>query len=280
LAGYPGSGPDDAINFSPSDILETMDTSVLDEVQSREGDAALRQVEDTIAGAILATLREEYPNQLVLVPLDAGHGGDKAYFWDPGSNGTEALHTRAVVAALLRMDQSSEYQQIILRPIFDDEIPETFGMPGKLERPIPSSILIRQVRASMLAREAAAWNAAHPDRPVAVHELSVHFNSGAGGALVLHEGDSVKPAFASRSIDFGKLYLHRVVTSLNATGFLPAPLRLWGVTGLHDDVMMYRPTYLNGANLPTSFVPRYGELQGNGFQSRYVKTVLANAGAG
>src|SRR5262249_57404538 len=47
---YPGSDASKVVDFSPSDILETMDTIVLDRVRQGEGDAALQQVYDVIAG--------------------------------------------------------------------------------------------------------------------------------------------------------------------------------------------------------------------------------------
>ena len=45
------------LNFSPSNILETMDTIVLDRVAQNEGKVALQKVYDTIAADILKTLR-------------------------------------------------------------------------------------------------------------------------------------------------------------------------------------------------------------------------------
>jgi hypothetical protein len=133
---------------------------------------------------------------------------------------------------------------------------------------------MRQARASMLARQAAGWNAAHPDQLVTVHEISIHFNAGAGGALVLYQGDTVRPEFVQTSLAFGQQYLHRVIPDLNRTGLLPAPLHPWGGNGLHDDVMMYRPTYVDGLGLPTNFVLRYGVLQGRGYLPRYMQKAL------
>ena len=274
LPDYPGSGPASSLNFSPSDILETMDTIVLDHVQQNRGDAALQQIYGVIARTILTTLQDVYPNQWILVALDAGHGGKVGYFWDPGSEGTEATHTRAVVAALQRLVQTPDFGKIILRPIYNDSITDDFGLPANYNRKTVNQILMRQSRASMLALEASAWNRAHAVASVAIHEISVHFNAGAGGALVLHEGDSVRPEFAARSIEYGQRYLQRVVASLNATGVLPTPLRLWGGNGLHDDAMMYRPDYISAPTFTGNITLRYGVLQGSGYLPRYIRLLL------
>jgi N-acetylmuramoyl-L-alanine amidase len=276
LPGYPGSSPDSVVNFSPSDILETMDTNVLDTVKRQKGEVALQRVYDVIAQDILATMREEYGDHWVVVALDAGHGGKKGFNWDPGSEGTEAEHTRAVVAAMKRLDKQPEYRRIILRPIYNDQIADDFGLPPPRNTSTVNETLMRQARASMLALQAAAWNRAHSDAAdrVMVHEISIHFNVGAGGAMVLHQGNTVRPEFVSRSVDFARRYLQRVTADLNATGILPSPLGLWGGTGLHDDVMMYRPAAFSA---PVSGVTlRYGALQGHGFLPRFISIVLAH----
>jgi hypothetical protein len=195
VAQYPGSGPTSVVEFSSANILETMDTAVLDGIKQRRGDAAVQQVYDAVARSILDTLVEKYGDHWVLVPLDAGHGGDKSYWWDPGSNGTEALHTRDVVATMSRLVVQPAYRHIILKPIFNDKIPDNFGIPANLNEPVVDQSVLRLTRASMLAAEATAWNRSHPDATdqVVVHEVSVHFDSGAGGALVLYQGD-VAPA--------------------------------------------------------------------------------------
>ena len=275
LPGYPNGGPDAAIDFSPSDILETMDTAVLDQVRSQRGGAALQRVYDVIAQSVLDSLRDQYGDHWILVPLDAGHGGKKGFNWDAGSEGTEAEHTRGVVAAMQRLASQQKYRNIILRPIFNDAIADDFGLPAPRNRSTVNVTLMRQARASMLAAEAAAWNQAHPEpaAQVMVHEISVHFNAGAGGALVLHQGDTVRPEYASRSLDFAKRYLKTATAALNATGLLPSPLHLWGGDGLHDDVMMYRPA---GLSAPASgAVLRYGALQGHGYLPRFIAIVLA-----
>jgi hypothetical protein len=276
LPGYPDGGPSAVIDFSPSDILETMDTIVLDEVRSGRGDAALQRIYDVIGNTVLATVEEEYGNQAVAVALDAGHGGKPGFFWDPGSEGTEAEHTRAVVKSILRQADSPRYANLIVHPIFNDAVADDFGLAGRWNRPTINQLLVRQARAAMLAQDTAAWNRDHPAAPRQFHEISVHFNAGAGGAMVLYQGDTVQPAFQARSLEFGQKYLRRVIADLNATGLLPTPLRRWGGSGLHDDVMMYRPDYLNGLNLPSNFTPRYAMLQGHGYFPRYISLLLAN----
>ena len=277
LPDYPGSSPAALFDFSASNILETMDTAILDWIERHRGTAALQRVYDLIARAILATLRDQYGDQWILVPLDAGHGGKKGFVWDGGSGGTEADHNRAVVAALSRLAQEPAYERIILRPIHNDALADDFGLPPSLNKPPINRTLMRQARASMLAAEAAAWNGAQrdPTSHVSVHEISIHFNAGAGGALVLHQGNSVRPEFARRSIEFGGRYLSRVTADLNASGLLPAPLRLWNGTGLHDDVMMYRPSYFRDDEI-RGITLRYAALQGAGYLPRYIQTVLAH----
>lgn len=278
LSDYPGSGPSSVMDYSTSDILETMDTIVLDQVRASQGDTALQRIYDVIARAVLVTLVDEYGNQPVVVALDAGHGGKMGFFWDSGSGGTEAVHTRAVVRSILRQAQGPDFARMIVRPIFNDSVADDLGMPARWNRPTINQLLVRQTRAAMLAQEVAQWNSAHPASPYAIHELSIHFNAGAGGALVLTQGDTVRPAFQARSTDFGIKYLRRVIADLNATGLLPTPLRRWGGNGLHDDVMLYRPAYLNGLSLPAGFIPRYGMLQGHGYMPRYIEILLSQTG--
>jgi hypothetical protein len=78
---------------------------------------------------------------------------------------------------------------------------------------------------------------------------------------------------------YGQQYLHRVVPDLNATGTLPGLLTVWGGSGLHGDVMMYRPTDVAGFNLPAHFTPRYRELRGNSLTPRLIQTILAHQAA-
>jgi hypothetical protein len=278
LPDYPAGRSSSIVDFSPADILETMDTAVLDQVKRAEGNAALQRVYDVIASEVLTTIREEYSGQTVVVALDAGHGGKAGFFWDAGSEGTEATHTRGVAQAVVRQAQQLDSSAVIIRPIYNDSIADDLGVTGPRNRPTINQLVVRQTRAAMLADEITAWNRENPDAPVALHEISVHFNSGAGGALVLHQGDTVRPEFRDRSTDFGKKYLERVIAALNATGVLPTPLRRWGDSGLHDDVMLYRPSYLNGLPLPAGFTPRYGMLQGGSYVRRYVNLVLGQGG--
>jgi hypothetical protein len=276
LPEYPHAHPNAVLNFSPSDILETMDAVVLDWVGRNRGEAALREVYAAMAYSVLATLREGYAEPWVVVALDAGHGGKKGYYWDGGAGGTEADHARGVVDAMYALAAAPEFEGILLRPIYNDEIADDFGLSPGRNKPVMNPLVMRQARASMLAWEVATWNGVHPeasDRAV-LHEISVHFNAGAGGAMVLHQGDTVRPEFTALSIDFAVRYLARVTAVLNAGGRLPAPLRLWGGNGLHDDIMMYRPDYLSDAEI-AGLVLRYNGLQGGGYLPRYIATILA-----
>ena len=54
-----------------------------------------------------------------------------------------------------RLVASGDYPRIVLRPIFDDAITDDFGIAKAIDRPTIDTILMRQGRASMLAREAA-----------------------------------------------------------------------------------------------------------------------------
>lgn len=278
LAGYQGSGAGLLLDFSPSDILETMDTAVVDTVQQQRGTAGVQQLYEIIARATLDSLREQYPDRTIVVPLEAGHGGNKGYYYDPGSEGTEARHTRGVAAAMARLAQLDPAGSVVVRPVHNDDIGEGFGLAPALDKPIMSRMLLRQARASMLAQEVASWNRARADAKdqAAVHEISIHFNAGARSAMVLHQGNTVRPELARLSIDFARRYLRRVVSDLNASQLLPGPLLLWSGTGLHDDVMMYRPAYLSDAEI-AGITLRYSALQGGGYLTRYVDVVLENA---
>src|SRR5205823_3720671 len=135
LPDYPASGPSSVMDFSPSDILETMDTISLDQVRASQGDAALQRIYDVVARAVLVTLEAEYGKQPVVVALDAGHGGKIGFFWDSGSEGTEAIHTRAVVRSILRQAQEPDFGRLIVRPIFNDSVADDLGMPARWNRP-------------------------------------------------------------------------------------------------------------------------------------------------
>ena len=261
---YVRSHPDALFDFSPSNILETLDTAVLD----RSADPETIHV--TVARTALDALEELYPIGWILVPVEAGHDPR----WDPGAEGTEAEHNRAVVA---RMQQLAS-RRVLVRPIHNDRLPDDLGLPEHLTKRTVSSVLVRQARAAMLAAEAAAWNADHPDPAdrVHVHELSVHFNAGAGGAMVLHQGETVHPERRALSEAYAEGYLALVVPRLNATGALPTRLRRWASSGKHDDVMMYRPAYFT-AEETRGITLRYGVLQGRGYMPRYVEIVRAFA---
>ena len=261
---YLRAHPDAPFDVSPSNLLETLDTAVLD----RAADPDL--VHTTIARSALDALLDLYPTGWILVPVEAGHDPR----WDPGSEGTEAAHNRAVVAHVQRLAP----RRVLVRPIHNDELPDDLGLPAHLTKRTVSSVLVRQARAAMLADEAAAWNADHPspaDR-VHVHELSVHFNAGAGGAMVLHQGDTVHPERRALSEAYAERYLELVVPRLNATGVLPTRLRRWAGSGMHDDVMMYRPSYFTDEET-RGITLRYGVLQGRGYMPRYAEIVRALA---
>jgi hypothetical protein len=263
VVAYVKADPTAVFDFSPSDILETLDTAVLD----RSADPAI--VHETIAQTALDTFEELYSDGWILVPVEAGHDPR----WDPGSEGTEAAHNRAVVAQLQRLAP----RRVLVRPIYNDELPDDVGLPDHLTKRVVSSVLLRQARASMLAREAAAWNAEHTQAHdlIHVHELSIHFNAGAGGAMVLHQGETVQPERQALSIAYADRYLELVIPRLNATGVLPTRLRRWAGTGMHDDVMMYRPAYFT-AEETRGITLRYGALQGRGFMTRYIETIVAH----
>ncbi|MGH2604651.1 MAG: hypothetical protein ACRDJ9_35330, partial [Dehalococcoidia bacterium] len=69
---YPGATIDSLIGFSPADILETMDTVLLDTIGARQGDAALAAVYEIIAVELLEALLAVYGAAPVLLALDAG----------------------------------------------------------------------------------------------------------------------------------------------------------------------------------------------------------------
>jgi hypothetical protein len=97
LAGFPGAGPKDLNNASPADILETFDNALLDDLMEQRGQQALDQVYGVIAGAVLDTLLDVYPQGQIVLALDAGHGGQPGF--EGGADGTEWRHTREAAAA-------------------------------------------------------------------------------------------------------------------------------------------------------------------------------------
>lgn len=285
LPGFPGVTVDNYLGYSPADLLESMDTVWLDQVGQRYGDSGLQTIYGIVARNLLDSLLSVYGSQPVVLALDAGHGGNPAVFWDPGSNGTEAQHTRAVVGVCEPMATDSRYASVTVRRIFNDSIGDDFGLPPPQDNKSRAQLVLRNARASMLAYEANGWNRDHPDQPVAVHVVSVHFNANSGGTLVLHEGDDVPAGFERRSIAYGQYYVDHVRPALNASGLLSDQLSLVEGTGLHDDSLMYAPPVradgsrvnpLTG-NVPHG-PPRYAMLQASLLEQDYVLGLLRYRG--
>src|SRR5262249_47879622 len=156
----------------------------------------------------LDSLLDLYADRPVLVPLDAGHGGKRGYYWDPGSEGTEAFYARAVVAVMEALAERPEYASITLRRVYNDEVADDYRLPEGLNVVFFTRVWPRLGRASLLAHAASAWNADHADQAaaqVAVHALSVHFNAGANGLLVLHQGN-VDQLYRERSLTYARRY--------------------------------------------------------------------------
>jgi hypothetical protein len=265
LPAYPGVTLDSMMAFAPADILETMDTDVLDTVQATAGDAARATLYGIIAEQMLESLLDLYGGAPVVLALDAGHGGKEGVYFDPGSQGTEWQHTRRVVTAVEERAAGPRYSSITVRRVFNDAIGDDFLLPPPNDRKGGAALSLRVIRASMLAREAAAWNQAHPEAPVAVHLLSVHFNAGSGGTLALHQGDSVPDALLRRSVAYATAYVDRVRPALNGTGLLPYQLRLALGTGLSDDRVLYEP---NAAGRVSPINP-YTGVDRSAFPRRY-----------
>lgn len=274
---YPGANLDSLMGYSAADILETTDTDVMDAVVARYGAAAAEGVYRLIAGQVLEALRTVYGEQRLVLALDAGHGGKPGTYYDPGSHGTEAQHARRVVAHLEAL--AAGYPAIIVRRIFNDAIGDDFFLPPPNDRKGAAALTLRNIRGAMLAHEAAAWNTDHPETPVAVHVISVHFNAGSGGILVLHQGSTVAPTFQERSIGFARSYVAATRPALNATGLLPYTLRLALGTGLSDDTLLYEPPFRTSVNPYTgvdrSRLPRrYAMLQTSLMQRDYADGAL------
>jgi hypothetical protein len=282
---YPGAGLDSLMGYSAADILETMDTDVLDTVAARHGADALVSLTRAIAGLLLDALLAVYGGARVLLALDAGHGGNPGVFYDPGSNGTEAVHTREVAAAVEDLAADGRYGTITIRRIFNDAIGDDFGLPPPYDTyKSAAALTIRNVRGSMLAYEAAAWNRDHPDAPVAVHVVSIHFNAGSKGILVLHQGEAVPADFRARSIAYARDYLAAALPALSATGLLPYTLRPALGTGLSDDTLLYAPPYAAHPINPLTGVDRsklprrYAMLQASPVERDYAEGVLRYRG--
>ncbi len=282
---YPGASLDSLMGFSPADILETMDTDVLDTVYARRGWDALVALYRIIAAHLLDALLAVYGDAPVVLALDAGHGGKRGVYYDPGSNGTEADHARRVVAFVEERVTDPRYAGIAVRRIFNDDLGDDFGLPPPNDRRGAAALTIRNARAAMLAYQAARWNEAHPDEPVAVHVVSVHFNAGSSGTLVLHEGTAVPAHFRDLSVAYARAYVDGVRPALNATGLLPYSLRLALGTGLSDDALLYEPPF----RFPTPINPytgvdrskfprRYAMLQSSLLQRDYADGALRYRG--
>lgn len=277
---YPEASVESLHGFCPADIVETMDTVVLDAVYADQGGAALRRLSHLIAVEVLEALLFVYREESVLLALDAGHGGKRGVYYDPGSNGTEAIHTREVVQAIEERATDPRYARITIRRIFNDEIGDDFGLPPPEDRKSAASLTLRNVRAAMLAFEVDAWNRSHRDARVAVHVLSIHFNAGSGGILVLHQGSGVPVAFQDRSIAFAEAYVGWARPALNQSGLVPYPLRLALGTGLSDDRVLYEPTMRTSRFNPYTgadrwaFPRRYAMLQTSALQRDYALGAL------
>jgi hypothetical protein len=285
LASYPGVTIDNYLGYSPADILESMDTAWLDDVGQDHGDPGVQQIYGVVAQQLLDSLLAVYGSQPVVLALDAGHGGNPSVFYDPGSDGTEAQHTRNVVELVEQLARDSRYASLTLRRIFNDAIPDDFGLPPPEDNKTRAQLVLRNGRASMLAYEVRAWNQLHAAAPVALHVLSVHFNANSGGTLVLHQGDDVPEDYQRRSLSFAQDYVPRARAALNATGLLRANLDLVDGTGLHDDSLMYPPPIRAGGSRvnpltgnPVHGPPRYAMLQASLLEQDYVLGLLRYRG--
>jgi hypothetical protein len=277
---YPNASLESLMGFSPADILETMDTVVLDSVNAGRGGAALGTLYRMIASDVLETMLSVYGDTPVMLALDAGHGGKRGVYYDPGSNGTEAEHARRVVNAIEERAADRRYESVIIRRIFNDALGDDFGLPPPEDRKGAAALTIRNVRASMLAAEVEAWNQKHAEQPVATHVISVHFNAGSGGILVLHQGSTVRRDFRDRSIEYASAYVARARPALNRSGLLPYQLALALGTGLSDDRVLYEPVLRTNRYNPYtgadrwSFPRRYAMLQSSLLQRDYALGAL------
>ena len=276
---YPHADLDSIQGFSPANIVETMDTELLDEIAARAGPAVMDRLYRLIATNLLDALRWVYVPLPVVLALDAGHGGRPDVYYDPGANGTEAMHARRVVEALEALAETKTYAGITVRRIFNDTIGDDFHMPSWYDCDGATSRILRNVRAAMLTRQATWWNREHPRNPIVVHMLSVHFNAGSGSMLVLHQGESVPDHLREPSIAYAKAYLERTRPALYDSGMLPYPLPLMFGTGMSDDRLLYDspPCFTfnpyTGADL-RQMPSRYSMLQASPEQRDFVAGVL------
>jgi hypothetical protein len=278
---YPGASIANFLGYSPVDLLESMDTAVLDQVGQAHGQLGMDTIHAIVAKNVLESLLATYKTQSLVLALDAGHGGLPSVYFEPGSNGTEWQHTRAVVTMIEQMAADRRYESITIRRIFNDAIGDDFGLPPPEDSKARASLVIRNARASMLAYEVNAWNKAHPHAQFAAHVISVHFNANSGGTLVLHEGDDVPSDFQQRSMAYGSDYVARARPALNATGLFTPQLDLVNGNGLHDDSLMYAPPIRAGGSRVNPLTgntmhgpPRYAMLQGSLLEQDYVQGLL------
>jgi hypothetical protein len=184
-----------------------------------------------------------------------------------------------VVEALEELPGTKAYAGITVRRIFNDTIGDDFGMPSWYDCDGATSRTLRNVRAAMLTHQAAEWNRQHARNPVAVHMLSVHFNAGSGGILVLHQGESVPDALRDWSVAYAEAYVERMLPALDTSGMLPYPLRLMFGNGISDDRLLYDspPCFVfnpyTGTDL-RSMPARYSMLQASPEQRDFVAGVL------
>ena len=281
---YPKATPASMGNFSASNIIEACDTDLLDQIAARGGQAQLSEVYRLIATATLDSLLEVHGSTPVLLALDAGHGGLRGVYFDPGSGsaGSEWLHARKVAGWIEGLVQvQPRYQSITIRRVYNDEIGDTFNMGRPHERTSSTSLAMRVVRASVLAYELREWNERHADRPIVEHAVSIHFNAETYATLMIHQGKDANPVFYDQSERFARAALARVRGSLNDSGILPYKLGLAVNSGLSDDRVLYpgvdlpdnpiNPlTGVNRKNLPD----RYALLQMSPFSQDYVNGAL------
>lgn len=279
LPQFPSANLERFLGFSPANILETVDTDVLDDVRARYGSSSLDALFHLMAYHILEELLELYGTTPIVLALDAGHGGLPGVYFDPGSNGTEAWHTRRLVAVVEEEALNRRYAGITIRRIFNDAIGDDFGLPPPEDDKERAAISLRNARGALLAAEVAAWNRVNPQAQVVLHVLSIHFNAGSHGILVLHQGDDVPGAYQQRSSTYARGYLEHVLSGMNGSGLLPYEITRALGTGLHDDSLLYaapeqtRINPLTGVDR-SAFPPRYALLQASLLERDYLDGAL------
>lgn len=277
---YPDASIESLQGFSAANIVETMDTVVLDAIAADRGGAALTALYRLIANEVLEALFAVYHGDPVLLALDAGHGGQRGVYYDPGANGTEAIHTREVVAAIEERAADPRFASITICRIFNDAIGDDFGLPPPEDRKSAASLTLRNVRASMLAFEVDAWNRRNRRASVALHVLSIHFNAGSGGILMLHQGEGVSETLRERSVAYAEAFVGWARPTLNDSGLLPYHLSLALGTGLSDDRVLYEPMTATSRFNPYtgadrwSLPRRYAMLQDSPHQADYALGAL------